>query len=177
MPLIKTYETSEATGELKALYDEVLALRGGVENSIKIFSVSPKILSQQLDFIKYYMNHSTLSMELLAALRILVSGEEKCEFCVDFNTGLLINMAGWTLEQVQAMRQDIDKSIFKLREKVLLKFAIKAVKDANSINAQDLDELRKMQWSDQDIFDTVNHGARMLATDILFNTFKIEEDS
>ena len=176
MPLIKTYETDEATGELKALYDEIIALRGRVGNNAKLSSVSPEVLRQQFDFIKYYMNHPTLSMPLLASIRIFVSSGEECEFCVDFNTGLLINMMGWTLEQVQAMRQDIDKANLPKREIALLKLVVKAVQNAHSVNANDLDELREMQWGDKDILDAVNHGARMLATDILFNTFKIEKD-
>lgn len=176
MPLIKTYETDEATGELKALYDEIFAMRGRVGNSAKLFSVSPEALRQQFEFIKYYMNHPTLSMPLLASVRILVSSGEDCEFCVDFNTGLLVNMMGWTLEQVQAMRQNIDNANLPKREIALLKFVVKAVQNAHSVNANDLDELREMQWSDKDIFDAVNHGAKMLATDILFNAFKIEKD-
>ena len=176
MPIIQTYEPNEATGELKALYDEIIALRGRVGNNAKITSVSPEILRQQLEFIKYYMEHPTLSMELLAAIRVMVSSGEECEFCVDFNTGLLINMAGWTLEQVQAMRQDMDKANLQTREKALLKLVVKAVQDSNSVTANDLDKLREMQWSDKDILDAVNHGARMLATDIIFNAFQIEKD-
>ncbi len=48
--------------------------------------------------------------------------------------------------------------------------------DAHAINAEDLDTLRAMQWSDQDILDAINHASRMLATDIIFNAFKIEKD-
>ncbi len=177
MPLIKTYEPSEATGELKALYDEIVSLRGAVGNNAKIFSVSPEALRQQFEFIKYYMNHPTLSMELLASIRILVSSGEECEFCVDFNTGLLINMAGWSLEQVQAMRENIDNANLQEREKALLRLVVKAIRNSLGVNANDLDELREMQWSDKDIFDAVNHGAKMLATDIIFNTFKIEKDA
>ncbi|WP_345994012.1 hypothetical protein [Sulfurimonas sp. HSL-1716] len=176
MPLIKTYETNEATGELKALYDEITALRGRVGNNAKLFSVSPEALRQQLDFIKYYINHPTLSMPLLAAIRILVSSGENCEFCVDYNTGLLVNMMGWSIEDVHAMRKDIDNANLQEKEKALLKFVVKAVQNAHGVNANDLDELREMQWSDKDIFDAVAHGAKMLATDILFNAFKIEKD-
>lgn len=38
-----------------------------------------------------------------------------------------------------------------------------------------LDILREMGWEDRDIFDAVNHAARMLSTDILFNAFRIED--
>jgi uncharacterized peroxidase-related enzyme len=176
MPIIQTYEPKEATGELKAVYDEIMAVRGRVGNNAQLLSTSPKILRHQLEFMKYYMDHPTLSAEFLAAVRVIVSGGENCEFCVDFNTGLLINMSGWTLEEVQAMRQDINKANLQEKEKALLKLAVKAVQNSNNITANDLDELREMGWNDKDILDAVNHGARMLATDILYNTFKIEKD-
>ncbi|MCX6052247.1 MAG: hypothetical protein NTZ60_07000 [Campylobacterales bacterium] len=175
MPLIKTYELEEATGELAKLYEIILSMRGSIGNNAKLFSVSPELLRQQMEFIKYYMSHSTLSMPLLAAIRVLVSSGEDCEFCVDFNTAMLINMAGWTYEQVQEMRQDIDKANLSEREIAMLKIAIKAIRNPHAVNADDLDALREMQWEDKDILDAVNHATRMLATDIIFNTFKIEK--
>jgi hypothetical protein len=49
------------------------------------------------------------------------------------------------------------------------------MKNPHKVNENDMDELRKLDWQDKDIIDALNHGARMLATDILFNTFKIED--
>ena len=67
MPLIKTYETNEAKGELLEIYNEIIKVRGEVGNNAKLFSSSPELLKQQLDFIKYYSTHPTLSMALLAS--------------------------------------------------------------------------------------------------------------
>ena len=36
-----------------------------MENNAKLFSSSPELLKQQLDFIKYFLNTPTLSMPLL----------------------------------------------------------------------------------------------------------------
>jgi len=176
MPLIKTYEKEEATGELEKLYEMIIAMRGKVANNAKIFSASPELLRQQMDFVKYYMNHPTLSIPLLASLRVLVSSGEDCTFCIDYNTGMLINMAGWSFEEVQAMRQDIDKANLPPREVAMLKVAVKAIKNSHAIDANDLEPLREMGWEDKDILDAINHAARMLATDIIFNTFKVEVD-
>lgn len=174
MPLIQTIEPSEATGELAKLYTLIEKMRGTVGNNAKLFSASPELLRQQMDFIKYYMSHPTLSMPLLAAIRIMVSSGEECQFCIDYNTAMLINLAGWSFEQVAAMRQNIDDANLPAREIAMLKLAIKAIRLAHSVNADDLDSLREMGWSDSDLLDAVNHATRMLATDIIFNTFKIE---
>lgn len=175
MPLIQTIAPAEATGELAKLYKLIETMRGTVGNSAQLFSVSPELLRQQFDFIRFYINHPTLSMPLLAAIRIMVSSGEECQFCIDYNTGMLINMAGWTFDQVAQMRKDPKSANLPEREIAMLLLAIKAVRIAHSVNSDDLDNLREMGWSDADIFDAVNHATRMLSTDIIFNTFKIED--
>lgn len=176
MPLIQTIAPEEATGELAKLYKIIETMRGSVGNNAKLFSISPELLRQQMDFIRFYMNHPTLSMPLLAAIRIMVSSGEECQFCIDFNTGMLINLAGWTFEQVTAMRNDPNAANLPEREIAMLNLAIKAIRNAHGVSANDLDTLREMGWSDSDILDAVNHATRMLATDIIFNTFKIENN-
>lgn len=174
MPLIQTIEPTNATGELAKIYEMITAMRGSVGNNAKLFSVSPELLRQQLEFIKFYVNHPTLSMPLLAAIRIMVSSGEECQFCIDYNTGMLINMAGWTFDQVAAMRKDPKSANLPEREIAMLLLAIKAIRNAHGVTANDLDTLREMGWRDGDILDAINHATRMLATDIIFNTFKIE---
>ena len=66
MPLIHTIQPQDASGELAKIYEIITSMRGTVGNNAKLFSVSPELLSQQMDFIKFYMNHPTLSMPLLA---------------------------------------------------------------------------------------------------------------
>ncbi len=175
MPIIKTYETNEATGELLEIYNEIIKVRGSVGNNAKLFSSSPELLKQQLDFIKYYSTHPTLSMPLLASIRICVSSKEECNFCIDFNTAMLVNYSKWTLEEVQSMKKDLDSSKLTQKENALLKFVINSMKNPHKVNENDMNELRKLDWQDKDIIDALNHGARMLATDIIFNTFKIED--
>ncbi|HEX5330312.1 hypothetical protein [Sulfuricurvum sp.] len=176
MPLIHTIAPSESTGELAKLYKLIEAMRGSVGNNAQLFSVSPELLRQQMDFIRFYMNHPTLSMPLLAAIRIMVSSGEECQFCIDYNTGMLINLAGWTFDQVTAMRNDPNTANLPEREIAMLNLAIKAIRNAHGVSANDLDTLREMGWSDSDILDAINHATRMLATDIIFNTFKIENN-
>lgn len=175
MPLIQTIEPEEATGELAKIYEMITTMRGNVGNNAKLYSVSPELLSQQMDFIKFYMNHPTLSMPLLACIRIMISSGEECQFCIDYNTAMLINMAGWAFEQVAAMRKNLNEANLPEREIAMLHLAVKAIRNAHGVNADDLDTLREMNWSDSDILEAVNHATRMLATDIIFNTFKIEK--
>ncbi len=92
------------------------------------------------------------------------------------NAGMLINMAGWTPEQVAATRADFNHSPLSPQEKTLLGLVLKATRDSNSLSASDLQVARDAGWSDSDILDAVNHGARMVAADIIINGFKVERD-
>lgn len=144
MPLIQTIAPEEATGELAKLYTLIEKMRGTVGNNAKLFSASPELLRQQMDFIKYYMSHPTLSMPLLAAIRIMVSSGEECQFCIDYNTAMLMNFAGWSFEQVAQMRKDPASANLPEREIAMLLLVIKAIRNAHEITANDLDTLREM---------------------------------
>jgi uncharacterized peroxidase-related enzyme len=176
MSLLKSVPPTEATGEVAVIYEQIKAAFGGVPNVMSIWSASPYFLKQQFEMIGYYMQHPKLSGALLACIRMLVSQDTHCEYCVGMNAGMLINMMGWTPEQVAALQADPTAANLPEREKAMLLLVLKAVHDSTGVAASDLDALRVMGWDDSDIFDAVNHGARMVAGDIILNTFKVELD-
>jgi len=176
MSLLQTVLPSDATGEVAAVYDQIKSAFGGVPNVLSIWSASPYFLKQQFDMIGYYLSHPSLSGPLLACIRMVVSERTNCQYCVDMNAGMLINMMGWTPEQVAAVQADPARASLPEREKAMLLFVLKAVNDAPAVTAEELDELRGQGWNDSEIFDALNHGARMVAGDIILNAFKVERD-
>lgn len=52
MPLINTITPKEATGELAKLYKIIEMMGRTVGNNAQLFSASPELLRQQMDFIK-----------------------------------------------------------------------------------------------------------------------------
>ena len=176
MPLINTMKPEDATGELLELYGKIKAMRGRVSNSAQIFSSSPELIKQQMSFLGYYLNHKSLSMPLLACIRTLISDKNNCQYCVDFNSSMLINMLSWTPKDVEAMRANPADAKLDDKEKAMLLFVLKAVRTPHSIEARDVQALRDIGYDDSDILDATNHGARMSAIDIIFDAFKIEKD-
>lgn len=177
MPLIQTIKPEDATGELAELYGNITAMRGRVSNSAQIFSASPELIKQQMSFIEYYMlKQKSLSMPLLASIRMLISDKNSCSYCVDMNASILINMLGWTPKEVEAMRADPQNAKLDANEKAMLLFVLKAVRTPHDVNAYDVQKLRDLGYSDGEILDATNHGARMSAIDIIFDAFKIEKD-
>ena len=87
-----------------------------------------------------------------------------------------MNRFGWTLEQVEATQADPANANLPAREIALLLFVLKAVKDSNSSTQADVDGVRAVDYSDEDIFNALALGARMVAGDIMANALHVERD-
>ena len=176
MPIINTISPDHASGKVAEVYQQVAKAMGRVPNAVVMYSSSPTLLEQQWQMMGYYMNHPNLSFPLLTMMRMLVSQENDCAYCVGMNAGLLINFCGLTEEQVAQTKQNPQNAPLSEKEKPMLLFVLKSVAKPHSASAADIAQLKQLGWSDGDILDAVGHGARMLAADVIFNTFKIEND-
>lgn len=176
MSLLKTVAPEAANGEIAAIYAQIQNAWGRVPTPMQLRSVSPFMLQHQWAYYSNIMQHPTLSMPLTACIRMLVSQAGNCSYCIDMNAGMLINMAGWTPEQVAATRADFNASPLSAKEKVLLGLALKVTRDPVGVNAADVQAARDAGWTEGDIFDAANHAAGMVAGDLLINAFKVERD-
>ncbi len=176
MATIQTVSPDTASGDVAAVYEQIKGAWGRVPNVIRVFSANPFLLRQQWEYIGSIMQHPSLSPALTACIRMLVSQNGHCSYCIDMNAGMLMNMMGWSAEQVADTRADYRNSPLAEREKALLGLVLKAVGDSTSVSAGDVAALRVAGWNDSDILDAVNHGARMVAADILINAFRVERD-
>jgi alkylhydroperoxidase family enzyme len=74
------------------------------------------------------------------------------------------------------MQADPSKAPLDEKQKALLLFVLKACDNPHSVVAADVERLKGLGWSETDIFDATAHGARMVGTNIIFDTFKIDMD-
>jgi uncharacterized peroxidase-related enzyme len=176
MALINTTTPEAATGEVADIYATMVKTIGSVPTPFQLLGTSPTLLRQQADNLGYYFTHPTLSFATLATIRMLVSVDTDCHYCIDRNAGFLIDMAGWTVDQVAAAKKNVDDSPLAERERAMVKLAVRAAKTPKAITQADIDAVRAHGWSDADILDGVNHAARMVAGDIIIDTFKVERD-
>lgn len=175
MAIIKTVTPEEATGKLAEIYKKFEETMGMVPNAFRIRSASPDQVAHQAQFLSYYWHHESLSNNLLAFIRMLVSVEHHCEYCINLNTGMLMQ-AGFKPDDLTLARNDHNKIPLPGNEKELIKFVLKVVKDSKSTTAEDMHHLRSLGWTDKDILDAVHHGTSQVASDMLFNAFQIDPD-
>ena len=176
MSIISTVAPEQASGAVAQVYEQVKQAFGRVPNAMRLFSVSPEIQAMQWQHTAYYFQHPTLGFPLLASIRMLVSQSNDCEYCIGFNEALLIERAGFTAEQTAAAKRDAAAAPLDPKDKAMLLFVLKATRTPKQVTAADVDALRRLGWTERDVFEAVYHGARNVAVDILFNAFGIEND-
>ena len=176
MSSLNTVTPENAQGQVKEIYDQIAATFGSIPNAMQAYSSSPALLASQWQNIGYFMQHPSLSFNLLAMIRMLVSMSTRCEYCVGFNEAMLINMGGLTLEQVAATKNNPHDAPLSAKDKAMLLFVVKATADSLAVNHADIADLKTQGWSDGEILDALAHGAYMLAGDTILNVMKIERD-
>ncbi len=175
MALIKTVPPKEAEGVVKEAYSIFENL--GIEPPLpfQMMSASPKMMSIQGEVLKYYMNHPTLELPLLAHIRLLVAHEENFSYCVGFNTELLKNFVGLKEEGIAATLADPGQAALDAKNKAMLLFVLKAVRDPAASDQKDVDALHELGWTDSDIFDAVLQGMNMIVIGMSLQAFKMGE--
>ena len=177
MPLIQTVAPAQAQGQIAEVYRQCEEILGRVPNAFQMYSSSPVLLETQWQQVAYFMRPPSLSFPLLALTRMLVSGDNRCDYCIDFNAAMLIEHAGFTPEQIAATKRDPASAPLDAKDKAMLLFVLKATRTPHAVGAADIAGLKALGWAESDILDATVHAARNMAADVVFNTFKIEPDA
>lgn len=175
MSLIKFVEPENASGKLAEIYQKMSSGMGFIPNAFKLFSTSEHIINQQYTNLGYFIRHPKLSGKFLAFVRLLVSENVHCEYCVNVNTSILFQY-GILPESINEIVKDLSKVPLEENEKQLLYFVLKVVKNSNSVTKEDIEQLYNLGWSDMDILDASYHGVSQVAMDMLLNAFKVDKD-
>ncbi|MFZ4521524.1 MAG: carboxymuconolactone decarboxylase family protein [Bacteroidales bacterium] len=175
MPLLNLIEKEEATGTVAVIYESMVNTMGFIPNAFKIFSPSTHVLENQVGNLGYFMRHKTLSGKLLAFIRLLVSEQEQCTYCIGMNAGILLQY-GVLPEMIAEIKLDPMKAPLEEKELAMLKFVLKVVKNSNSTEKADVDHLRSLGWNDGEILEATYHATSAVASDMIFNAFKLELD-
>jgi uncharacterized peroxidase-related enzyme len=175
MALLHLIEKDQATGRIAEIYENMINAMGFIPNAFKVFSPSVHVLENQVGNLGYFMRHKTLGGKLLAFIRLLVSDQEQCAYCVGMNSGILFQY-GVLPEMIAEIKQDPSKAPLEDKEIAMLLFVLKVVKNSNSIEQHDVDRLRNHGWNDSEILDATYHAVTQTGVDKIFNAFKIESD-
>jgi alkylhydroperoxidase/carboxymuconolactone decarboxylase family protein YurZ len=176
MPLLKIVKPEEAQGDVKEVYDAMMAVAKTVPKPLQMSSTSPELLKTQHQLINYFMAHPTLSFPLMAHIRYSVACQQDYEYCMNFNGSMLSMFLEVSDDQLEAIKNDPNAAALDDKEKALLAFVVKAIKNPESTTQAEVDQLRELGWSDQDIYEALFHGLGMVSAGIAFKALKMDEE-
>lgn len=176
MALIQTVTAEEAEGKVKEVYDQLMSTARVIPRPMQMMSASPDLLAVQIQSLGHYFRHPTLGFALLAHIRLLVAHHFNYPYCVEFNSSLLQMLTDITDEQLDEVKTDPAAAPLEDRDKAMLLFVLKSVTTPDAVEQADVDALKRVAWTEKDIFEATHHGADMIRHGTLFKAFKMAED-
>ncbi len=176
MSLLNTVKPEQAEGSVATIYQQIEQALGFVPKAFQLSSINLGHLERHWTDIGEIMSHPTLSQKLFTIIRLLVSEIHRCKYCIGINTSMLLNIAGMSQEDIDRMVADPGTAPLDAKELSLLLFVLDAVRDSNGISPDRIDGLRAAGCSDREIFDAAAHACHMVASDIMFNAFRVEPE-
>ena len=174
--LLSFVSEKDATGDVKAVYDEIKAKWGFVPVVIQQYSLNPKLLRAQWDLYATLGDNKNFDPKMQTMMRMLVAEKEDCTYCVGLNKGMLLNMFKLPMDEVNALTKDPSTAKLDDKQKAMLLFMLKSAKTPHDTTAEDIASLKKLGWTDKDIFEGVKSASNMVAGAMLIDALKIQKD-
>jgi len=154
MPFLQTVPPEDASGEVKAMYDKDLAAQGYVANYTRAFSARPDVLQGWLalkDAITSGMDPRLYELATVAAATAMRSS-----YC-SLVHGNILATGYYPAEQVVSIAGDGDETGAALdaADAAVVRFARKVAEEAEQITPEDVGELRRLGFSDADVFNVI----------------------
>jgi len=154
MPFLQTVPPEDASGEVKAMYDKDLAAQGYVANYTRAFSARPDVLQGWLalkDAITSGMDPRLYELATVAAATAIRSS-----YC-SLVHGNILATGYYPAEQVVSIAGDGDEAAAALDavDAAVVRFARKVAEEAEQITPEDVGELRRLGFSDADVFNVI----------------------
>ena len=153
MPYLQTVPPEDASGEVKAMYDKDLAAQGYVANYTRAFSARPDVLQRWLalkDAITSGMDPRLYELATVAAATAIRSS-----YC-SLVHGNILATGYYPAEQVMSIADgDAAAAALDAADAAVVRFARKVADEAEQITPEDVGELRRLGFSDADIFNVI----------------------
>lgn len=158
MSWIKTIPFKEATGQLKKLYQRVKGPNENVDNVLSIHSLRPHTLTGHMGLYKSVLHHSGNSLPkwYLEALGVYTSYLNKCDYCFEHHFAgfsKLLDNKNEAESYKQAILNDSLKGFLEPKWFAGASYAKTLTLHAHTIEEGDIEELRKVGFSDGEILE------------------------
>lgn len=134
----------------------ILEKTGQLGDIFKLLAVDEKVyFATDMMVQNYLLNQTLLSYDIKEAIALLVSLENGCKMCVDVHKNIA-KMLGLSEEKIEKILQGVDAVDTDEKGKALLRFCLRAAqKDSYKILKEDIDAIKALGYSDQEVLEAV----------------------
>ena len=160
MFIIEPIKKEQATGELKILYKMIEKSMGFVPPHFELFaSIDIEEMKEFMLYNQKMLTHPNIDKNILPHLRLAIAQKECRSYCINFNTTMLSQG-----EYILNARSEL------LKEKVL-----KALAKTNEFGKSDIAEVKKLGYTDKDLFDLLIYATNFMAKSKMIEIYLKEE--
>jgi uncharacterized peroxidase-related enzyme len=173
MAFIKTTSPDEAEGAVRDMYARQQAAYGYVPNYAKVFSERPEIMplwAALLSGIRRNVDPRRFELVTLAAAQALGSS-----YCSLAHGKVLTRFH--TVEEVETIVTDPESAAISAAEAAMMGVARKVARNGSSVEAADIENLKRSGFTDAEIFDIVAVAAGRAFFANLIEALGAEADS
>jgi uncharacterized peroxidase-related enzyme len=149
MAFIDTMPATSATGPLRDMYGKQERAYGYVPNYAKTFSHRPQVMQLWADLQKGIRQH--IDRRRYELVTVAAAMAVRSTYCSLAHGQMLTEF--YSQEDVLAIVNDSPDSPLSPSERMMFRFAGKIARDATSVTAAEVDELRTAGFGDAEIFD------------------------
>ncbi|BAF72605.1 carboxymuconolactone decarboxylase family protein [Sulfurovum sp. NBC37-1] len=156
MAYIDLPEFEEMSPAVQEKARPIMEKTGKLGEIFKLLAIDEKIYFATDAMVQgYLLDETHLSYDIKEAIALLISKENSCKMCVDVHKSIA-KMLGLSDERIEEILKGVEAIDTDEKEKALLNFCIRASqKDNYKIQKEDIDMLKEMGWSDEEIIEAV----------------------
>jgi uncharacterized peroxidase-related enzyme len=158
MSWIKTIPFTEATGQLKKIYQRIKGPNNNIDNVLSIHSLRPHTLTAHMSLYKSVLHHSgnTLPKWYLEALGVYTSHLNKCDYCFEHHFAGFSRLLDNPTEALKYRQAVINNTLEGFLDDKWLagaSYTQRLTLEAHKITINDIKVLRTAGFSDGEILE------------------------
>lgn len=163
-------ERSELPEDVQELFAKAEDKLGMIPNVFKVFALTPEHFMRWFKYYDFLLRNeaSPLSRKEREMLALVVSAENRCEYCLASHSAYLRELSGDAILADQLVH-NYRRAALSSREQVMLDFAVRMTCASAEMSEADLAPLRAAGLSDEAIFELAQVVAMFNFTNRLAN--------
>lgn len=153
MSWITVIDESEAEGELKQVYDDIIGARGKMSNIMRAQSLNPASMRAHIElYVTLMFRRSSLRRPDCEMLATVVSSLNGCHYCIVHHAQAL--QFYWKdRDRVDRLVRDYRTAELTDEQLAMAEYARKLTANPSAVTEPDIDALRAVGFSDRQILD------------------------